>query len=446
MPADLKRSFADILSGLTGDWLSRQQQITVLFTFVFFALTALVGSASSALFIGAGLWTILLLGLGRVELIADRGARILALVFAFYYAAGAVNAVVHWGDRDSLFLLIERLPFLAFLPVLSHMSLSSGPKVLDAMERGALTGVVLAFPVVVTQLFRSNWRPEAFSGNPSIFALAMTLLFVICCVAARRRGGHAELLFAAGAALAAFCVLVAGTRALWPLVVLAPAAAWFLVRVPEKPRLLNWKMAALLFTALLIGATVASEHIGNRVKALSQELSEDTSEQARYREGSLGSRLAMWRCAADIATRHPLAGTGVGGAVDAMRDCARNDSARWHALSHFHNFALDGLAKGGLLELLARLLALLVPPIVIARSAMHRHLAAPLKQPVLVLAGLVAATYLASGLFGIFVGHDIADALYLYGLACLCTVMMRGAIVKTTAQPLHDDAGPGRRD
>lgn len=441
MLGDVKQSLADITAGLAGDWLSRQQQITALFTFVFFALAALVGSASSALFVGAGLWTILLMGLGRVEPSADRGVRILALVFALYYVAGAINAVVHWGDRDSLFQLLERLPFLAFLPVLSHMSLSSGTRVLGAMEKGALAGVVLALPIVVIQLVQSNMRPEAFSGNPSIFALAMTLLLVICCVAARRRGGRAELLFAAGAVGAAFCVLVAGTRALWPLMVLAPAAAWFFVRVPQGPRVLNWKVAVLVFAAVLIGATMASERIGQRIEALSQELSAPAGEKEQVsRKGPFQTRLAMWHCAVDIASRHPLAGAGVGGAVDAMRDCARSDPSHWHALSHFHNFALDGLAKGGLIELLARLLVLVVPPIIIARGAMHRHLAAPLRQPLLVLAGLLAATYLASGLFGVFIGHDIADALYLYGIACLCTVMMRGAAAETNARQAHDGA------
>ena len=179
---------SNLLPGLAADWPAPLKRINYLFTFAFFALAAFAGSASMALFVGAGIWAILSLGLYRFDLVADRGARLIALVFAAYYMSGVVNTVVHWGDRESLHLLIQRLPFLGFLPVLSRLSLSKGSVTLEALENGALAGIALATPVAVVQLFQSNARPEAFSGNPSMYALAMTVLFVVACVAAGRRG------------------------------------------------------------------------------------------------------------------------------------------------------------------------------------------------------------------------------------------------------------------
>lgn len=408
---------SNILPGLTADWHAPLKRYNYLFTFAFFALAAFAGSASMALFVGAGIWAILSLGLYRFELTLDRGARLIALAFAAYYLSGLINALVHWGDRESLFLLIQRLPFLGFLPVLSRLSLSGGRVTLEAVENGALVGIGLATPVVVFQLFQSNARPEAFSGNPGMFALAMTVLFIVACVAARRRGGRAEIYFSAGVAAAAFCILAAGTRALWPMLVIAPAAAWYFIREPEYRRVLNWRTVAILFAALLAAGSFASERIGKRIDALYQEVTNEQNEV--YRDGSLDARLAMWRCAAGIAPRHPIVGMGVDGARQAMRACARDDQNRWGALSHFHNFAIDGLAKGGLIELLARLLALIVPPFVIMTRASRTVVDESLKRPVTILAGLSAATFLASGLFGIFVGHDISDALYLYITICL---------------------------
>ena len=415
---------SNVLPGLAADWPAPLKRINYLFTFAFFALAAFAGSASMALYVGAGIWAILSLGLYRFDLVADRGARLIALVFAAYYLSGLVNALVHWGDRESLFLLIQRLPFLGFLPVLSRLSLSSGRVTLEAVENGALAGIALATPVTIFQLFQSNARPEAFSGNPSMFALAMTVLFVIACVAARRRGGRAELYFSVAAAAAAFCILVAGTRAMWPMLVIAPAAAWYVLRVPEAPRLLNWRVVAILFAALLVAGALASERIGKRIDRLYQEVASEQGEV--YGEGSLASRFAMWRCAIDIASVQPITGAGIDGARIAMRQCARDDKNRWSALSHFHNFAFDGLAKGGLIELIVRLLALAVPPIVVIVTVIRGNAAESAKRPVLLLTGLTATTFLASGLLGIFLGHDIADALYVYGLVCFFSMATTG--------------------
>ena len=107
-----------------------------------------------------------------------------------------------------------------------------------------------------------------------------------------------------------------------------------------------------------------------------------------------------------------------------MRECARDDKYRWSALSHFHNFALDALAKGGLIELVVRLLALIAPPAVFFMRAMRVDTVEPVRNPVLVLTVLMAATFLLSGSFGIFLGHDIADALYLYTMVSLCCISM----------------------
>ena len=415
---------SNVLPGLAADWPAPLKRINYLFTFAFFALAAFAGSASMALFVGAGIWAILSLGLYRFDLVADRGARLIALVFAAYYLSGLVNALVHWGDRESLFLLIQRLPFLGFLPVLSRLSLSNGRVTLEAVENGALAGIVLATPVAVFQLFQSNARPEAFSGNPSMFALAMTVLFVIACVAARRRGGRAELYFSVGAAAAAFCILVAGTRAMWPMLVIAPTTAWYFLRVPEAPRLLNWRVVAILFAALLAAGSFVSERIGKRIDALYLEVASEQNEA--YTEGSLDTRLAMWRCAAGVASRAPIAGAGVDGALQAMRQCASESGNRWAARSHFHNFVLDGLAKGGVIELVVRLLVLAVPTAMLITYATRGNAAEPVSRSVLVLTGLLGATFLGSGLFGIFLGHDIADALYLYGIACLYSAVATG--------------------
>ncbi len=404
------------LPNLISDWQAPLRRSNYLFTFAFFTMVALVGSASAILFIGAGIWAIVLLSTYRLRAVRDIGAIVLAVIFGLYYLSGLFNAIAHWGDRSSLFQLIERLPFLAFLPVVSRLSLSNRTSIWEAMECGAFAGIVVAVPVVLVQALQSNARPEAFSGNSSIFALAMTVLFVICCVAARRRGGRAELLFAIAASAAMMCIFVAGTRAFWPMLAIGPLISWIVVRQPQSPRILNWKIVALLLVSLAIVAIAASEKIGKRVDLISQELSDVDS---GFGASSLNNRLAMWNCAIDISSRHFLAGAGVDGARRAMKECAAADDWQWQALSHFHNFALDGLATGGIVELAARLALLIGPLMIIVRTQGRAKNTAPAGGPLSVQAVLVILTFTLSGVFGIFVGHDIADALYLYCIICL---------------------------
>ena len=390
-----------------------------------FALTGAFGTSTMVFYVFSALWSVVSLGFFRFEFDTRPLAKSLGAIMALYFFAAVLLAIVHWGERDSMFEVLLRLPFIFVFAVLARIAVSTGDELIEAMENGALAGAALAALITIAELVAGKSRPFAFSGNANVFSLANALLFLICILAVRRRGGIQGLVFLAGATAAAFCIVVGGSRPMW---LASPLAATLVARLLPIPAVrLPWSRLALtIFVALVLGLGAAGwGSFSDRIAAIVEDAG--ASMQASDSNGSLASRKVMWRCGLEIGAENPLAGAGPGAAREYMRQCSLHATGRELAYSHYHNMVIDGLAKGGLLQVFTVLLTLLLPVWAVfswARpvTAEGRTLACYGKT----LAFGTVTIFAFSGSTGLFLGHDVHDALFLWILVLAFQITSTG--------------------
>ncbi len=404
---------------------TRMRRVNYLYLAAMFAMAGAFGTSTMIFYAGSALWAVVSLGIFRFGFDTRPLARALAAIMALYFFSAVLLAFAHWGERENMIEVLMRLPFIFVFAVLARIALSTGRELIEALENGALAGAMLAALIAIFGLAAGTSRPFAFSGNANVFTLANALLFMICVFAARRRGGIQGLVFAAGAMTAAFSVIVGGSRpmvlAMALVVVVAlrllPAPA---LRLPRSPG----AMAFLIVLALGLGAVGWNSGM-DRIGAIAEDAGAPL--QPASASGSLASRLVLWKCGVEIGSRHPLAGAGIAGARDFMRQCSVRDTGRELAFSHYHNMVVDGLAKGGLLQAIAALLTLLMPVWAAFRwahpeTAEGRTLSGYGKALIIG----IAIVFGLSGSTGLFLGQDVHDALYLFMLVLAFQIIAAG--------------------
>ena len=414
-----------MLNELGRDWKYHFLRNNYIYNFAFFALIVSVGSAASVLYSCIAIWAIISIGLYRYELVADRRAVLFALLLCAYYASGVLNAVVHWGDQKSLFLLFERLPFLGFLPVFSRMVLSRPASVLQGVEVGALAGVIGGALISGFQYFSGEPRPEAFSGNSNVFAIGAGFAFVICLVAAWRRDGRSQHYFWAGLFCALLCMLFAGSRSvLFASAISTVVILLYFARTSSNKRSGLTIVTSLMAIALALGALL--DLPGVTRFSLFQHLTTTTTPFSE--DEFFGVRLEVWSCGYQIARDNVLLGAGWSSAIEQSLACLNAGFGTALGFSHFHNFIIASLAKGGLPEMIVTTLMLLVPLMGLRKDRRDIASGADLTTPRLAAKAIIAGAMImfgVNGLFNVFLGHDVLDAAYLNLLICMMAVLYR---------------------
>ena len=378
-----------------------------------FAMAGAFGTSTAVFYAGSAIWAVISLGFFRFGIDARPLAKALAAVMAVYFLAALLLGFIHWGSREDMFEILQRLPFIFAFAVLARIGLSSGEELVESMENGAFAGAIVAAAFAMAQLAGGTVRPYAYAGNANVFSLANTVLFMICVLAARRRGGNPGLVFGGGALAAFFNVVAGGSRPMWLAILpIVGVVAMFLPAPPvERPR--SRKVIAAVIVLALGLASAGWSSLSARIATTAQ----DAGVFVHHNDASspLGSRLVLWQCGLEIAAEYPLSGAGIGKAQSLMRECTWRMANRELAYSHFHNMLIDAVTKGGMLQALAALLTLLFPVWALFRwsrpeTDVGRKLSAYSKA----LAIGTAIVFGLSGSTGIFLGHDVHDALYLF--------------------------------
>lgn len=182
------------------------------------------------------------------------------------------------------------------------------------------------------------------------------------------------------------------------MLLVAPLIPLVVLRPPMNTRALRrGALVAALPVALALFLTYGM--VEERVGDLAADL--ERIEEGDY-DSSVGKRLKIWDGGLQLAAEEPVFGHG-----PAVADA---ETPELIGYSHLHNFVLNAMARSGLLGVVA-VLALFVVPLF---ALVHRRGDAVSLFGLAMLLTLQAA-YLMSGMVGIMLGHDILDALFIYG-------------------------------
>ncbi len=378
-------------------------QVNYLYNQLFYGLSAFAGSVTSFFLNGALIWAFVRLAQGRISMVADRRIRIMAFVFALYPAAELWSVLVNERGMNGSVAILGQIVFLAVLPVSSRLVLSTPGEILNSAGKGAAFAGIIAFLYSVLEFtVLGVTRTEAGYGNPAVMGVVALALACICLAATPASAGRERSLLKIGAIAAIGAVLLSGTRGVW----LAAPVALTLAALPlwrAQPLKMsrNGVLATTLATLLLasVAAPVAINRYNETVHSV--EILE-----AGGTDISIGPRLMLWQAGLSQAWERPWTGFG----PDSVREKILSiKPAGSLGYSHYHNFVLNALIRGGILELLA---LLAIPVAVIWLSLLPSQSLHQRAGTALLLS--ICANFYLTGVVGILFTHDIMNAVFVY--------------------------------
>jgi O-antigen ligase len=369
--------------------------------------TAVIGSATSVLVTLSFVWAVIRLARRDFPLTRVPQAQILALVMALFFAVEALCGLISYNGAPTLSEIVRNFVFLSFLPLYSRLSVSSRDGVRNALETGAIIGAFAALLVSLFQLMVLHWRAEGGAGNAVPFAVASLIGYVVLWLGCVRAGGRRRLLLAAAICASGACVILSGTRSLWPGLLLVPVIVGLIYRKHILARDFSRAAVILLIAAACVGI-LAAGFVEKRIKLGIEDVRASLS--ADDYSGSFGRRLLVWRVGVKLVEEAPIFGQGPGNAKPLLEagTTALGEKLRY---SHYHDVFLTYAVRDGVLGVLVVLAMILVPLVLAARHPRDEMGTYGLA----VLAGVETA-FLLSGAIGIMFGHDILDALFMISM------------------------------
>lgn len=393
------------------------------------------GSAVSVLVSGAVLVGLLRLWQGLIALPRDRQVWIIAAAFAARFLAETLSTLVNYtGPWDLYEGMISNLPFLGFVLIFARLSLTPREAVLRWAEYGAVGGGIGAGLFALSQVVILGMpRAEGLAGNSGPFALVCALLFAFCTLAALRNAGPMRQVAVAGAALSAVALLLSGMRSLWPMLLISPLLAVWLLGIRPRRLISASVLLGGLVAAAVLGA-IAYPTIERRVAALASDF--ERVEQGNY-NNSLGQRLRVWNAAIELIGQKPVFGHGPGHVADAIHQAARVEGQRDIFFTHAHNVFLNAMLRSGVPGLFAVVCLLAAPLVLTARVRKDATARAGFA-----LLACVTAAYLINGLVNVSFGHDILDAVYISAMVTF-TYLVFGPSPGSASDTVADAIGNG---
>jgi O-antigen ligase len=367
---------------------------------------AVIGSAISFFLSGAILWALFRLYQRKIVLPQQREVILVGAAFALFFFSEALSGAINYGGTETLRQIAENLPFLGFLFVYGRLSLSSREDVLRSVEIGVITG---AFGTLLSALFQMLVldlpRAEGAAGNPGPFALVAAVLYGLAFLIALRRLGWVRNIALVAAIAVAGAMILSGMRALWPILAIAPVISLAIVR-PGKNLPSFGRIALPAAVAGLVVVFFTYDVVYERVAKIADDY-ERVIENNDF-DNSLGHRIRLWSAGLELAAERPVFGQGPGNAMDLSSERTA-EQGRPLNFTHFHNFLLNAMVRSGIVGV-AAILILLVAPVWMATRTPRDDIG----NFGFAMLLTVQAVYILSGLFGIMLGHDITDALFIY--------------------------------
>jgi O-antigen ligase len=366
--------------------------------------TAAIGSATSFLVNLSFVWAVIRLVRGDFPLTRVPQARALAFVMTLFFSVEMLCGLISYNGKPTLDEIIRNFVFLSFLPLYSRLSVSSRERVREALEAGAVIGAFAALVLSLFQLTVLHWRAEGGAGNAVPFAVASLVGYVVLWLGCMRADGRRRLLFATAICASGACVILSGTRALWPGLVLVPAVAGSIYRKHFLTRGFGRVAVVLLVSATCIGL-LAANFVEKRIELAVADVTAAFSSDDY--SGSFGRRLIIWRVGLELFEEAPILGQGPGNAKPLL-EAGTAALGRELKYSHYHDVFLTYAVRDGILGVLVVLAMILAPLVLAARHERDETGTYGLAF----LAGTETA-FLLSGAIGIMFGHDILDSLFM---------------------------------
>jgi O-antigen ligase len=385
--------------------------------YLVFGLAALGGSIVTILLAVSAVWATLYLAMGRIAWVSRSGIRLFCLAILVYVFVNIVFFGLNFGQSftSPLLEIKKLLPlalFVGAIPAMARLSLTPAEVLLRNVPRAAAMGALVVLPLAVYQAVILGQRAEGGSGNAIPFALTCAFLSVASLITLLDKDRRFHILGICGFFSGYLCIFLSQTKGLMP-VPLIGVALFVAGQFRNRLRIGQVLAATLLLCAFVVVSVYASgshhrlKEIGDLVTGSSNtELSASTS-----------IRLDLWEKALDAIAEEPLTGHGIQNRRALIGEFG-------YGYSHLHNGYLTALVDNGVLGI-AALGLLLFAPLYIALTAEKNTLYAPR----LMLAVALVLTYSFGGLTNIIFGHDIYDALFLWG----------GMVIAVSATPKASD-------
>jgi O-antigen ligase len=369
------------------------------------ACSAVIGSVTSFLVTLSFLWAVIRLVRRDFPLSHVPQARTLALIMALFFAVEALCGFISYNGMPTLKEIVENFVFLSFLPLYSRLSVTSREDMRDALETAAIAGAFAALVFSFFQMFVVHERAEGGAGNAVPFAVAIMVGYTILWLGWLRAGGSRRLILIAAICASGACVILSGTRALWPGLFIVPIVVGLIYRKHLLSQGFGRAVAILLVLAACIGVLTAN-FIEKRVVLAVQDVSTALDED-NY-SGSFGRRLVIWRIGAELFEEAPIFGQGPGNAAPLLAERSRELTGVELGYSHYHDVFLNYAVRDGILGVLV-VLAMIFAPLILAARHGRDEIGT---YGFAFLAGMEIA-FLLAGAMGIMFGQDIMDALFM---------------------------------
>jgi O-antigen ligase len=382
---------------------------------VILAMGLLIGSGVSVFLIAGLISGLFHLATGRLRGETPAPVKLVSVAFASIFAADLLSCLIHptWIAFKEVF---ENLPFLGFSLVYAFL-VTNREKLLETVERTALFTAWACCLLLLTGLV-SDIRPEFMAGNPGVSGLLATINFAFCVIAATRRNGWRALVFALGAFAAAYLVLAAGTRALWPVLVLLPLSA-ALVQASRRGRMHAIKMLFGITLVLGVSGLVAWPLIVPRLQDAANSV--QSLEKGYYRT-SLGYRFLLMKAGYELWKEQPVFGYGPGNERRLIFLKTNELDHTPLGFSHNHNAIMNQALRSGIPGV-AALLFLLAAPVYAGYRAKKDNIG----NAGFALLCAILLIYIFSGSVGLLLGQDIHDSVFIAGI-CFAMYLIFGPV------------------
>jgi O-antigen ligase len=392
-----------------GRLLVHDDRRSEIFTYVCFAGAPIAGSVVSfAVNIGAAGGVVEVLR-RIIPVSRDRFMRTLAApVYAYcaaYLVALAVNPAPRWADA------LPVLTFLLFPFLYSSWCLSRKETIARSVVNASMIACFGALALAAVQFHFQGMRAEGGAGNAIVFATVTCLAASVALAGAFIRRGIAALPLFGAYCAGSIAILYSGSRITWLALFLSTAVVLWVYRESRHA----WSSAvAVCCAALAVGAVTfaGAQIVPDRIQVLADDWRQ-MSEHQNY-DSSLGRRAQLWRIGLSAVSRSPILGHGAQSTRSLIGRGFEEVGLDVH-YSHFHNGLLNAWVEAGIVGAVS-LAAIFVVAVWLGAATLARAKAVEARLGGVMLI-VVATTYLVSGMTGIMVGHDIADAMLVAFLA-----------------------------
>jgi len=371
----------------------------------------ILGSVSSALVITLAVVGFFLYVSGNISFDKPEFLMRWSRIILIFVTVSLLVASYHYFSGHGFGVMLNRIAFLCFLPLVALMSQLKREDLLEAVEKGACIVAFFVLFIALSAQISPLGRVSLAAGNPGPFSVTMAVNSAICLFAfARRKTNSKNLVYLAGAVAAIICVLLSGMRTMLPAIVLLPFLALALRGLLRKQKLNRKGYVAIAVVGFCL-LLATSPFLVPRLNMVVSDF-QNLMTEGNYNT-SLGQRLMMWDYAVEMIPQRPWFGFGT---VETSRGLDAFTIAEYGLSvdkTHLHNFILNALMIGGLAELLV-LLLLLAAPVLLMWNLDKND-----KHSVFGWFFGVAITliYLSSGMLNILFSHDIMDSLYISSIA-----------------------------